>query len=178
MMLGRSCRRVRPALVDLAVGTLSRSDVPRVEAHVATCATCRADLDAMREISEAFAAEAAPAVPEDFWRRQRQAIMRRVRTAPPPARVVPARMGRWQLAGAAATVLLAVLVSRSIIPLRPAVPHTVDHLDDDALLHLHDLLPAVAPASTIDDADGDVLSLHDLPDDELDSLADLLDNAS
>jgi hypothetical protein len=177
MTLGFTCRRLRPALVDLALGTLPMGDVPRVQAHVAGCAACRADLDAMRELSDAGAPDETPALPDDFWRRQRQAIMRRVRTASAPV-PAPARGHRWQLVGALATVLLAVLVSRSVVRVRPPLPRVADHLDDEALLHLHDLLPSLAPATTIEDADSDVLSVHDLADDELDSLADLLDNAS
>ena len=179
MKLVLTCRRLRAPLVDLALGTLPMGDVPRVQAHVDGCAACRADLDAMRELSDAGIVAETPALPDDFWRRQRQAIMRRVRTAPSPTPIAAAARGsRWQLAGALATVLLAVLVSRSVIHIRPALPPAADRLDDEALLHLHDLLPALTPAATIEDADSDLLSIHDLADDELDSLADLLDNAS
>jgi anti-sigma factor RsiW len=173
-----TCRRLRPALVDLAVGTLSPEDARRVEAHVASCATCRDDLEAMRGLSTELRDPTVPEPAEDFWRRQRQAIMRSVRTVPDRA-PRPAPWRRWQLVGAFATVALAVLVSRTaFMPTRPTVHHSIDRLDDDALDHLHDLLPAIAPASTIEDADGDMLAVHDLDDDEIDSLADLIEPAS
>ena len=57
-------------------------------------------------------------------------------------------------------------------------PWTIDRLDNDALLQMHDLLPALTPASAIDDADGDMLSIHDLGDAELDTLHGLLDDRS
>ena len=176
-MMAWSCRRRRAALVDLALGTLAASDVPRIEAHLARCAACRADLDAIRGISHALVDEMPVRPAESFWLEQRQAIMRRVRTAPAPA--TPIRWPRWQVAGAFATVALAVLLGRSMLaPIVRPTPTTIDRLDDDVLLHLHDLLPAIAPASAIDDADGDILSVHDLGDAELDSLHGLLDDRS
>ena len=177
-MTSFTCRRLRPALVDLAEGTLAPADARPIEAHVASCATCRDDLEAMRGLSTELRDPTLPDPPEDFWRRQRQAIMRQVRTAPERAATpIPAR--RWQLAGAFATAALAVVVSRAVFfPHVPKAHHSIDRLDDDALADLHDLLPAIAPASTIEDADGDMLAVHDLDDDEIDSLADLLEPTS
>jgi anti-sigma factor RsiW len=170
------CRRIRPALVDLAEGTLAPADARRVEAHVAACATCREDLEAMRGLSSELRDPTVPEPSDDFFRRQRQSIMRSIRTVPDRA---PVRWRPWQLAGAFATVALAVLVTRTVFqPSRPTAHHSIDRLDDDALDHLHDLLPAIAPASTIEDADGDMLAVHDLDDDEIDSLADLIEPAS
>jgi len=173
-----TCRRLRPALVDLAEGTLAPGAKRRVEAHVASCATCREDLEAMRGLSTELRDPTLPEPPDDFWRRQRQAIMRRVRTVPEtPAVRMPSR--RWQLIGAFATVLLAVFVSRTVfLPPFHAARHSIDRLDDDALFDLHDLLPVIAPATTIEDADSDMLAVHDLDDDEIDSLADLIGPAS
>ena len=173
-MTSWSCRRHRVALVDAAEGTLSRDAARALEAHLATCAACRADLDALRAVSADLLAPPAPVPSEDFWRRQRQAIMRRVRTTPSQISVWrPA----WRLAGVVASVFLAVLVSRTML-VGPTIPRVAEHLDDDALLHLHDLLPGVTAASTADDADSDLLSIHDLGDDELDRLAELLGDSS
>ena len=177
-MTSFTCRRLRPALVDLAEGTLAPAEARRIERHVASCATCRGDLEAMRGLSTVLRDPALAEPDDDFFRRQRQAIMRRVRTGPDRA---PARVSsrRWQLAGAFATVALAVLVSRTaLIPGMWSPAHSIDRLDDDALVHLHDLLPALAPATTIDDADGDMLAVHDLDDDEIDSLDDLIEPVS
>jgi hypothetical protein len=175
-MTSFTCRRLRPALVDLAEGTLAAAAAREIQAHVAECASCRDDLDAMRGLTTELRDPALPDPPEDFWRRQRQAIMRRVRTTPERA---PTSSRRWQLVGLAASVVLAVLVTRTVFVPGPAVlHHSIDRLDDEALDHLHDLLPALAPASAIDDADGDMLAVHDLDDDEIDSLADLIEPAS
>ena len=179
-MTSFTCRRLRPALVDLAEGTLAPSAVRRVERHVASCATCRDDLEAMRGLATELRDPTLPEPSDDFFRVQRQQIMRRVRTAPDrtpaPLRVLSRR---WQLAGAFASVLLAVFVTRTVLVHRADVVHrSIDRLDDDALFHLHDLLPSIAPASTVEDADSDMLAVHDLDDDEIDSLADLIEPTS
>jgi anti-sigma factor RsiW len=175
-MIRWTCRRLRPLLVDHASGGLPAADARRVDAHVDACAACRADLAAMRSVEHVLRAGRAVQPDEDFWRRQRQSIMRRVRTAPEtPA---PVLRPTWRLAGALATILLSIVVGRSVVHRARHVPHTVERLDDEALVHLHDVLPALAPASSIEDAESDLLSVHDLGDEELDSLAALLDDAS
>ena len=175
-----ACRRLRPELVDLAVGTLAAADAARLEAHLAVCAECRDDLAAMRGLPSELRDDDPPEPGEDFWLRQRQAIMRRVRAAAAPARTATGRPARrWQMIGVAATVLLALAVTRTVLVRRvPSGPHSIERLDDDALHHLHELLPSIMPASTIEDADSDLLAVHDLGDDDLDALADLLDGSS
>ncbi|MGH7893040.1 MAG: zf-HC2 domain-containing protein [Candidatus Binatia bacterium] len=178
MTLRWRCRGLRAALVDAAMGTLPLADRTRVDAHLARCAPCRDELAALCRVAAGLDAPAQPTPDEDFWRRQRQSIMRRVRTTPVSPLVAP----RWptlRVAGAVATVMLALLVTRRVLlPVAPPVPHTIDHLDDAALFHLHDLLPAITPATAIDDADGDLLSVHDLGDEELDRLAEMLGDSS
>jgi hypothetical protein len=173
-----ACRRLRLALVDLADGTLAPAEARRVEAHVAICATCRGDLAIMRGLTTGLRDPSLPEPPEDFWRQQRQAIMRQVRQVPEPA-ATRAPWWRWQLAGAIATAALAVVVTRTVfLPGPPGVSRAIERLDDDALFHLHDLMPVLVTASSIEDADADELSVHDLGDDELDSLSEQLDPAS
>jgi anti-sigma factor RsiW len=167
------CRRFRADLADLATGT-PLADARALDAHLAGCEACRADLAGMRSLASELAAPSVPEPSEDFWRAQRHAIMRRVRTAPEP---VARPWAAWRVAGAVATVLLAVLVVRPRFGTPPA-PSAIERLDDDALQHLHDLLPAITPASAVEDADSDLLSIHDLGDDELDRLAELLGDAS
>lgn len=180
-MTALACRRLRPALVDLAVGTLDGADVARVEAHLADCNVCRADLAAMRGLESELRDADLPEPDEAFWRAQRQSIMHRIRVEATPA--VPARRSssrRWQLVAAAASVILALMATRTVLVRRPVPsgPHSIERLDDDALHHLHELLPVITPASTIEDADSDLLAVHDLGDDDLDALADLLDGSS
>jgi len=118
-----------------------------------------------------------PEPDEDFWRRQRQAIMRRVRASGVPSGRVSTR--RWRLVAAAATVVIALTATHTVLVRRvPSGAHSIEWLDDDALRHLHELLPMITPASTIEDADSDLLAVHDLGDDDLDALADLLDGSS
>jgi anti-sigma factor RsiW len=165
-----TCHRLRPLLVDHALGTTRSDERARAEAHLAACAACRREFASVRTVLGAVDAPASPPAGDEFFRRQRQAILRRVRTAPPPS-VAPVRRLRWQVVGAIATVLLAIVVTHTSVRHRQsAALHAVDRLDDDVLLHLHELLPAFAPSTTIDDADSDMLSLHDLGDDDLEVL--------
>jgi anti-sigma factor RsiW len=161
-------------VVDAALGTLAPDAAKFVQAHVAACARCRADLEEMRAVTSSVTSAPTPPLAEDFWRYQRQTIMRRVRAAQAPSL---SWQPAWRLGGVFATVLLAVLVSRTVI-VRPPMPQTAEHLDDEALLHLHDLLPAIAPASSADDPEGDLPSVHDLGADELDRLAELIGDGS
>jgi anti-sigma factor RsiW len=170
-----TCRRLRLALVDAALGTLAPDAASAVQTHTAVCARCRADLAAMRAVTLSATSAPTPPLAEDFWRSQRQTIMRRVRVAQAPA--PPSWRPAWRVSGVFATVLLAVLVSRTVL-VRPPMPQTAEHLDDEALLHLHDLLPAIAPASSVDDPEGDLPSVHDLGADELDRLAELIGDGS
>jgi len=172
-----ACRRLRPALVDLAVGTLDAADTAPVEAHLTACADCRDDLAAMRGLPSELRDADLPEPDEDFWRRQRQAIMRRVRAAGVSSKRTSVR--RWRLVAAAATVVIALTATHTVLVRRvPTGAHSIERLDDDALLHLHELMPVITPASTIEDADSDLLAVHDLGDDDLDALADLLDGSS
>ena len=173
-----ACRRLRLALVDFADGALAPAEARRVEAHVAACATCRDDLAIMRGLTTGLRDPSLPEPPEDFWRQQRQAIMRQVRQVPEPA-AARAPWWRWQFVGAVATAALALVVTRTVfLPATPSMSRAIERLDDDALFHLHDLMPVLVNASSIEDADADELSVHDLGDDELDSLSEQLDPAS
>ncbi len=174
-MTSLACRRLRPALVDLAEGALAVGELHALERHLQSCQTCREDLAAMRGVSTVLRDPGLPEPDEDFWVRQRESIMQRVRASAP--RVRGARR-RWPVIGALVAAALSLVVTRTLyVPAR--LPHSVERLDDDTLFDLHDLLPSIAPASSIEDADGgDLLSLQDLGDDDLDSLAALLDNSS
>jgi hypothetical protein len=172
-----SCRRLRPALVD-AAGVRAGAESPALAAHLARCERCRDALATLRAFTADLDETEALLPNEDFWRRQRQAIMRRVRTAAPEPAVGWLGGRSWRVAGALASALLALLVARTPWNPRPSVvTHSIDHLDDDALFHLHDLMPMLAPASSIEDADSDLLT-PDLGDDELDNLADILGDAT
>ena len=158
-MTSIDCHRLRPALVDLAVGTLGYEQAEVVLAHVEICATCRGDLAAMRGVATELRQPAAPTPPDEFWQNQRTSIMRRIGVEPPVARR-PTR--RWAIAGALATAALALLLVRGHFRAHvPAPAHSIDRLDDDTLLHLHDLLPSLVPTGTLEDTDADALAAND-----------------
>ena len=166
------CRRLRPALVDLALGGDGSA---ALDAHVATCDACRHDLAGMRATARGLESPPVPEPGPDFWRAQRASILRRVRATAPAT--PPRRWPTWQLAGAVVTLLVALLAGVPIVR-SPALPRAVEHLDDETLHGLHDLLTAIAPPSAIGDADGDLLTIHDLGEEELDHLAAVLGDPS
>jgi hypothetical protein len=156
-MTSLDCHRLRPALVDLAVGTPGYEQADVVLAHVEVCATCRGDLAAMRGVATELRHP-----PNDFWQQQRSSIMRRIGVEPPVERR-PTRW--WAIAGALATAALALLLVRGHFHTHtPAPAHSIDRLDDETLLHLDDLLPALVPAGTLDDADADAVAANDTAD--------------
>jgi len=158
-MTSIDCHRLRPVLVDLAVGTLGYQQAEIVLAHVRACATCRGDLAAMRGVASELRQPAAEAPPDEFWQQQRTAIMRRIGVEPRAERR-PTR--RWAIAGALATAALALLLVRGHFRAHPPAPaHSIDRLDDETLLHLDDLLPALVPAGTLDDADAEAVAAND-----------------
>jgi predicted anti-sigma-YlaC factor YlaD len=161
-MTSIDCHRLRPVLVDLAVGTLAYEQAEVVLAHVQACASCRGDLAAMRGVATELRQPGAATPPDEFWQEQRTGIMRRIGVEPSVERR-PTR--RWAIAGALATAALALLLVRGHFHTHtPAAAHSVDRLDDETLLHLDDLLPALVPAGTLDDADADAVAANDAAD--------------
>jgi len=131
---------------------------------------------------------------EAFWRRQRHAVMSRIRSEPEPARA--ARASRpWGLAGlgrtrswvawvpalTVATAVLSLVVLRPPLPWQDRVPSAaaeLDRLDDGDLLSVADMagLSQLAGDPVVDAAQntaGDAV-LPDLSDDDLDALAQLV----
>ena len=181
-----TCRLLRGRLVDLAAGALPPAERTRVELHVAACAGCREALGALREVPVLLVSSEPPGLDEEFWRDQRQAIMRTIRDLPAPAGArrwwhtvapVSRRSSATWAAVAAATAVLAAVILRPDMPWRSPVVGTtqVDSLDDPALLSLSDL----AGNSVADPGLGvEVVSseqpLPELSDDELDALSQLV----
>ena len=120
-MIGSTCRRLRPALVDLALGTLPRGDVPHIEAHVAACPECRADLELLGH-DLALRPEAAAAPEPARGPADPASRARIIRMA--PRRVI---WREWVLGGyaAAATAVCAFLMFANTAifgPVAPLVP--------------------------------------------------------
>ena len=188
------CRRLSARLVGFACEEISAGDRRSVESHLASCGRCRATLAGLRDAAPLMRSSEAPVLDEEFWRRQRQAVMRRIRSTPEPTRAArPSRA--WSLAGLdrarpwvawvpALTVATAVL---SIVVLRPPLPWQdgvrsaaveLDRLDDGELLSVADMagLSLLAGDGVVDAAQntaGDGV-LPDLSDDDLDVLAQLV----
>lgn len=189
------CARLRSSLVDGAEGALDERARARIERHVADCDECRAALEALRDVPQALRRAAVPQPDEDFFRRQRQAILRRARQAPSPQAAPPfrPRFG-WAAGLATAAVVVLVLLRQGAgppVPLPQGTP--VEGLSADDVADLADLTlaadadlvdpadladetPAVGEAS-LDDAEEWALGppeMRDLNDQELERLEDLI----
>jgi len=183
-------------LVELAFGEISARDRELVEFHLARCGDCRAALAALRYMTPLIRSSEAPMLEEEFWRRQRQSVMRRIRREPPTARASwsrrpcsPAVPGRrrpwvaWAPVLAAATTALGIVVLRPPLPWQQGPPAGVadlDQLDDGELLSVAELAGlSMSAGDRVTDTgqDHDTVghaTLPDLSDDELDALAQLV----
>lgn len=152
------CRRYQPWLVDHADGVLDAARQKRLERHLAACASCRADLEALRQLPEVLQTATVPDPGNAFWLQQRQAIGRTIRNLPEPSTGWSlewlrdaVRLSRWRYPIAAtAALLLALAVYR--IAARPhesgsaSVAAQLAALDTEVLDAVGDLADAVAPA--------------------------------
>jgi hypothetical protein len=180
-------------LVELAFGEIPARDRESVEFHLARCGDCRAALAALRYVTPLIRSSEAPMLEEEFWRRQRQSVMRRIRSEPPTARASrsrrpwsPAVPGRrpwvaWAPVLAAATAVLGIVVLRPPLPWQQGSPAGVadlDQLDDGELLSVAELAGlSMSAGDRATDTGQDTVghaTLPDLSDDELDALAQLV----
>lgn len=136
----------------------------------------------------------APVLDEEFWRRQRHAVMSRIRSAPEPARAArPSRTrglagldrvrpwAAWVPALTVATAVLSIVVLRPPLPWQEGVPSAaveLDRLDDGELLSVADMagLSLLAGDPVVDAAQNTARDgvLPDLSDGDLDALAQLV----
>jgi hypothetical protein len=195
MWSGWRCRRLRARLVGLACNEISPGERRSVESHLTSCARCRAALAGLRDAAPLLRSGVeAPMLDEAFWRRQRHAVMSRIRSEPEPARAVRASRP-WALAGldsvrplrawvpalTVATAVLSLVLLRAPLPWQEGVPSAaaeLDHLDAGDLLSVADMagLSQLAGDPVVDAAQntaGDAV-LPDLSDDDLDALTQLV----
>ncbi len=155
-----ACEAVRELISAELDGELTAAERQVLQLHLAGCAACRAEQDALRRVKQALAALPAPALPRDLV----VDINRAIDGDELAARRAPRRP--WRLAGqlaAAATVLLVlgslapVFLSRGLSPApdrdaTPAVPDAVPLAgqsldrtvaDDGTTLTTEDALAAV-----------------------------------
>lgn len=97
---------LRQLLAIHALDALEQEEAARVEAHVATCASCRAELDGHRAVASLIGAQSVEAdVPESLWDRVEAGIERASVT-----RLRPSRTSLLATVGAAAALLALVVV--------------------------------------------------------------------
>lgn len=187
------CARIRPLLVDCAEGALAGEVRERVERHAAECDECRDALTALREVPQALRGAPIPVRDEEFFRRQREAILRRVRQVP-SAQAAPAFRPRFGwMAGLATAAVVALVLLRQPSEPPVVVPRgeAIEGLAPDDVADLTDLTVAsdadlVDSAGLADDllASGEAPDegeewapapdVHDLSDQELERLEELI----
>jgi anti-sigma factor RsiW len=118
-MISWRCWRLRPGLVDFAEGALAEPARARIERHLSTCARCAEAVLALREVPAEIRRRAPAEPPEEFWVRQRGAVLEAIdgrgrlldveRATP----AWPSRTVRWGAPVAvAASLAVALLASR------------------------------------------------------------------
>ncbi|MFO0584887.1 MAG: zf-HC2 domain-containing protein [Anaeromyxobacter sp.] len=134
----------RDLLLDLAYGELSDADARRVRAHVAGCASCRAELERMQGTRELM--RTLPEVPAP--ERGERVLLAAAREAAEKARA-PRGLPRWLFP---AVALAATVVVVTAVSLREGheVAGTMAERSDDLM---KPAAPAAAPAAPANDAE-------------------------
>lgn len=143
------CVRLRPRLVEFADGTLAESGRPRIERHLTACPRCAETVLDLREVPAEIRRLAAPEPSEEFWIRQRRAILEAIEKRPVGIReMVPAgpRALLWGTSVAlAASLALVLFLSQSSAPPAGAPPSS-----------LSTTVRAAARAARVESPPGDV----------------------
>ena len=145
------CRRVQPLLVDTAEQGLDERQRVYLNRHLAACDDCRAALAALQQVPAMLRELPPPRRDEEFWRRQRQAILRRLSPIDTPAdAAVFSRRFTWGAGIAAAAAVALVLVALRGAAPPPVNVAEVEGLDADDVVALADLTQAWdGPADTL-----------------------------
>jgi anti-sigma factor RsiW len=136
-----SCSDIRPALSELADGTLTGERRTRVESHLERCPACRGVVADLRRIREAAAVLPKMTPPDNAWPRIYQAIEgERAGAAPGPAlRPAARRLSWWPAWGTlalAATLVIAVSGGLYVASRRAAVPEAKAKPPAEAAAHV------------------------------------------
>jgi anti-sigma factor (TIGR02949 family) len=141
-----NCEKARPQLEAYLDGELDRGAVDEIEAHLPTCAACRAELSILENLRGAIRSLPRHRAPAELRRRLLEASeLPRAGSAPTGFRQASFRTGWWAMA---ASLLLGLLVGAGVVNwrARPAV--------DPGQLLAHDLLAshlrALAATSPVD----------------------------
>jgi len=131
-MRADECDKLGSLLSAHADGELDGADRERVERHLAGCADCRERLESYREMDAAAASAAssealrgiAPEVPAEEWRRRGAKLRAAVRPVRPASGGMLRRVRRVAavlVLGAAAALVLALVLARNVDEVVPAV---------------------------------------------------------
>lgn len=120
----RECDRLKDMLGDLAVGALRGRARTRAEAHVRTCADCRAELAALERTGALLDRVLPESAPDATWEAVRQRLAAR-----PPAR--PRARLRWAWAAGVLALALVALALFLAQPPRVEQPVIVAAADAD-----------------------------------------------
>jgi hypothetical protein len=104
-----TCDDVRPMLPEHALASLEATDELEVRRHLRGCASCRRELDALREGVGVFASALARPAPAELHDRVTDALAEEWADAPPADRTTRHPDRRWALAAVAAAAAVALV---------------------------------------------------------------------
>lgn len=134
--MGDQCRLLAADLHGFVDGRLSPGGAARVRAHLATCAACAAEVEALRDLRRRLAGLAEP-LPADFGER----LQRRLRAARPEPRPRP-----WWVAGPVLAAAMAGFVGAAVL----ATPVRLPAAARPASIHATAFHPVMAaPQATV-----------------------------
>ena len=178
---------MRDALPDLARGTLSGSQLVRVETHLATCPACRAELALVRNAQAVLGATpsvdtrriAAAVVRSSGIRREATAAVAQSRQRRASRLAVPSKRVWLAAASIAAVIGLSVIASNvtrdpAAPQISPAVAQTEQPVAPTAITPQPNRSVTARPAGRVELVMGGGVS--DLADAELESLLQVIDN--
>ena len=165
----RACREMEPWLAVWAADGLADADKARVQAHVASCERCAAELAEIRAVLTHLQADIAPPRPASYWQGLASDIARATDGTPQQPHQPTWRAWRVHALvatglAAAAAVALTVMPKQRAEEAAPVAGAELEWLQVPTLPVLQvdeDLVNDNDPLETLDDLDDDELELVD-----------------
>ena len=120
-----------------AIDAVDQDEAAAVDAHLAECPRCRAEVAELREVA-ALLGQSGSDAPEGVWDR----IAASLADVPPPLRLEVQRSPRWRIAVAAVAAAVVVLLGVSVVSLRNEVEDLKHRGPNDVAAAAHEAMTA------------------------------------
>lgn len=136
-----NCQKYETLLIDKLFGELDALREEKLEAHLASCPTCRATLAEFREVRQSLGKPQRPDLPPHYWAGYWDRLSKRMEYEPPPSpslweRLLSFTAVRWspaiQIASAAVVLVLGIFIGRTFFQEAPQVASTSAALPETA----------------------------------------------